>query len=231
MGKLQIMKPELIIFDHDGVLIDSEIIGHRHNAVEMTRLGFPMTVEKSIELLTGSTYDRFDKLMIQEYGKTMLESDIIAINKQIEDSFPAELKPTPGITKVLDFLEHNNIKKCIASNAKYNYVVNTLTMVKLIDYFNKPGQIFNAPLNKGKPSPEVFLLAAKQFNVDPENCWAIEDSILGIEAAKAANMLAIGYLGASHAMVSNYREKIQKANPDLIVNSAEELLSVLNDYY
>lgn len=225
------MKPELIIFDHDGVLIDSEIIGHRHNAVEMSRLGFPMTVEKSIELLTGSTYDRFDKLMIQEYGKTMLESDIISINKKIEDSFPADLKPTPGITKVLDFLENKNIKKCIASNANYNYVVNTLTMVKLFDYFNQNGQIFNAPINKGKPAPEVFLLAAKHFNVDPKHCWAIEDSILGIEAAKAANMSVIGYLGASHAVVPSYRAKIQKANPDLIVNSADELLNALKEYF
>lgn len=72
MDKSLNIKPELIIFDNDGILIDSEIIGHRITAIEMTRMGFPITLEKSIELLTGITKDGFDKVLLQEYGKPCL---------------------------------------------------------------------------------------------------------------------------------------------------------------
>jgi HAD superfamily hydrolase (TIGR01509 family) len=225
------MKPELIIFDNDGVLIDSEIIGHRINALEMTRLGFPMTIEKSIELLTGITKDRFDKIMLQEYGKTMSDADVMNMIKKIEDSFPTDLKPIVEITQVLDFLEQNHIKKCIATSGAKDYVTTTLSITNLDNYF-KPDQIFSSTMvnYKGKPAPDVFLLAAQHFRVNPKDCLVIEDSILGIEAAKAANMPVIGFLAGAHACSPWYRECILTAGPTIIIENAGELLHSLKKW-
>ncbi len=226
MDRVFTIKPELIIFDNDGVLIDSEIIGHRVNATEMTRLGFPMTVEKSIELLTGITKDGFDKVMLKEFGKTMSDSDVMAMVKKIEDSFPADLKSVTGISQVMNYLEQKKIKKCIASSGANGYVVTTLTITNLVNYF-KLDHIFSAPMHRGKPAPDVFLNAARTLKVEPKDCLVIEDSVIGIQAAKAANMPVIGFLGGSHAQNPWYHDSILKANPTLIVESAVELLDRL----
>lgn len=224
------MKPELIIFDFDGVLIDSEIIGHTINATEMTRLGFPITVEKSIELLTGITKDGFDKVMLEHYGKTLSDTEVMEIVSKIEGTFPSDLKSIVDIAEVLDYLEFKKIKKCIASNGGHEYVLSNLEITNLTSYF-KPNQIVSAPKGKGKPEPDVFLLAAQVFKVHPHECLVIEDSALGIQAAKAANMPVIGFLGASHAQNQLYRDYLLKSGPTQMVHCAIELLDELKNIY
>jgi HAD superfamily hydrolase (TIGR01509 family) len=208
-------------------LIDSEIIFHRINAKEMTNMGFPITVEKSIELFTGITNNDFDKIMLQEYGKTLSKFEIMKIIKETEALFSKDLKSIVDISQVMNYLEQKHINKCIASNGAYDYIITILTTTNLYKYF-KPDRIFSAMMvNKGKPAPDVFLYAAYNFQVDPENCLVIEDSIIGIEAAKSANMPVIGFLGASHAQNLWYRESILKSKPTTIVNNAIELLDAL----
>lgn len=224
------MKPELVIFDFDGVLVDSEIIGHRINAVEMTRLGFPLSVKKSIELLTGITKNLFDKIMLQEYGKTISDIDLMPILRKIDEEIVTKVKPVTDITRVLDYLEQRSINKCIATNGADNYATSILTRTNLDKYFNLK-QIFSATMvnYRGKPAPDVFLLAANHFQTEPKNCLVIEDGVLGIEAAKAANMPVIGFLGGSHAQSIWYRRHILKANPTIIVGNSIELLDILKN--
>lgn len=188
------VKPQLIIFDNDGVLIDSDIAWHTINVREMTRLGFSITLEKSISLLTRSIREEFDNVMLQEYGKTISDIDKRAINQKTEDAYPTYLKPIKDIEKVLDYLEKRNVKKCIASNADNEYVISTLTIPNLLQYF-KPDQIFSSPMvnNKRKPEPDVFLHAADNLKIAPKDCLVIEDHPLGIKAAKAANMPVVGF--------------------------------------
>lgn len=227
MNKQIERKPQLIIFDHDGVLIDSEIVWHQVNAAEMTRLGLPLTVEKSITLFSGISKDEFEKVMLQEFGKMLTPEDSMAINLKTENSYHEALKAVTEITQVLDYLEQKHIKKCIASNGDNEYVLTTLTITNLSTYF-KPDQIFSSTMvKKGKPAPDVFLHAAQFFDVNPKDCLVIEDHPLGIKAAIAANMPVIGFLGGSQAKNPQVRERILKTEPTLTVNNAEELLTIL----
>lgn len=223
--------PKLIIFDNDGVLIDSEIIWHKVNAIEMTRLGFPIKVEQSIDFFSNVTKDEFEKLMLQKFGKTLSDEDVIAIGRKTEESYPTELTAINGTPEVLQYLEQRHVKKCIASNGDNEYVNATLNLTNLVKYF-QPDDIFTSTMVKNrKPAPDVFLKAAKHFNVNPTDCLVIEDHILGIAAAKAANIPVVGFLGASHAKNPRFRDLIHKANPTLIVQDMIELLNIFKKMF
>lgn len=176
------MMAKLIIFDNDGVLIDSEIIS---------------------------------------------ETERKAINQKTEASYSSMLTPVKDITLVLDYLEANHIDKCVASNGDVDYMMRSLKLTGLNKYF-KSDELFSGTLtNRRKPAPDVFLHAARHFNVDPKDCLVIEDHIMGIAAAKAAQMPVIGFLGASHTGSALHREELLKAGPTEIVNDALELLRIL----
>ncbi len=223
-------KPKLIIFDNDGVLVDSEIIGHQINAIELTKLGFKLSTEKSIDLLTGIIKNHFDDIMMQEYGKVVPEADITTMTQKIEDTIERELQPVMHITSVLDYLTKHNINKCIASNGVLDYIKKTLAITKLNHYF-KAQEIFSAPYLKSKPEKDVFMQCAYHFNLDPKDCLAIEDSVLGIQAAKAAGMQVIGFLGGTHASYAMYRDKIIQAKPTLVIETSNALLSLLKSTF
>lgn len=222
-------KLKLVIFDNDGVLIDSDIVWHKVNTVEMNRLGFPMTLEKSIDLFTGISKDEFEKVMVGEFNKILSDDEIMTINKKTEESYDHELKAITGMSAVLDFLEQKNIMKCIASNGDNEYVQRTLDITNLSRYFNSQAIFTSAMAKNRKPAPDVFLQAADYFNVDPENCLVIEDHLLGIAASKAANMSVIGFLGASHLKNPRFRKRMLEANPMIIVDNAQELLDLIQD--
>lgn len=221
------MNYDLIIFDCDGVLIDSEIIYHRVGSREMTRIGFPLTVERSIELFSGVADSEFTKVIEKEYGRTVTDDYLEATLKKIRDSFHTDLQPVSGISQVINHLVEVGADKCIASNALHEYIVTSLSIAKLAEYFSS-NQIFNVSMVKqGKPNPDLFLHAAKTIGVKPANCLVIEDSVVGIKAAKAANIPVIGFLGATHAKNNFYRNNVVAAGPNMIANDTVELLEVL----
>lgn len=225
------MKPKLIIFDFDGVLVDSEIMGHRMNAIEFTRLGFPLTIEKSIKLFTGITKNLFDDIMLREFGKTLSENDLMTMLKKIDAEIIAHVESVKGITQILDYIEQKNINMCIATNGAHSYVSSILKKTNLSNYFTQE-KIFSAEMvnYRGKPAPDVFLLAADRLQVPPEDCLVIEDGVLGIQAAKAANMPVIGFLGGLHAQSSWYYEHICNAFPAMIIDSSIELLYAMRKF-
>jgi HAD superfamily hydrolase (TIGR01509 family) len=222
------MKNKLVIFDCDGVLIDSEIIAHRVGSAEMTRAGFPMTVEKSIELFTGVVHEDMVSIINKEYGKNMMDNDLKATINNIETVFQTDLKLVPGILQVMKHVDEKYKGKCIASNSKYDYLLNVLALVGLTPYFSQ-SQIFSAAMVKrGKPMPDLFLYAAEKSKVAVADCIVVEDSVVGINAAKAADMAVIGFLGGLHAKNPWYRHSINEAKPDMIAGDVAELLECLS---
>jgi len=222
------VKTDLVIFDFDGVLADSEIIAHRVGSVEMSRVGFPLTVEKSIELFSGIAHQNMPSVIQEEYGKAMSPQELERILKKIDDTLLADLKSITNISEVMRYLEQTYLCKCIASNSMQEYIVTALTLTGLSEHF-KQHQIFSASMVKqGKPMPDLFLHAAEQFRVKPESCLVIEDSVVGITAAKAANMPVIGFLGASHAQNDWYRQRVIEAGPQCVANDAMELITILD---
>lgn len=225
------MPTKLIIFDNDGVLIDSDIIWHQCCATEMTRLGFPMTVKDSIRIFSGLNHDEtFEKIIEREYGLSDIEVDFAKIAHDTEASYSSLLNPVKDIHMVLEFLEKANIKKCIASNGDFEYIETTMHITGLKKYFSEDSMFGVEGDLRRKPEPDVFLQAAKKYSVDPADCLVIEDHALGIKAAKAANMKVIGFLGATtHSNSIKHRDWIARAMPNLIVEDASQLLRFLQD--
>lgn len=220
------MKPKLVIFDCDGVLIDSEIVVHEVGSRELTRRGFPMTVERAIELFSGVAEEELHDIVLKEFDG--ISDDVFnQVLQKIKSAFPEEVKPIKDIKKVLNYLDDNSFNRCIASNGLYDDIIECLAFTDIISYFDK-NKIFSvSTIKPGKPEPDLFLHAAKKFRAKPQECIVIEDSVVGIRAAKAANMPVVGFLGASHTKSPWYVDSILNAKPDVVVNDANELLEIL----
>lgn len=221
---LQGMKIELVIFDNDGVLIDSEIIWHQFFTKEMTRLGYTMSITQSLELFSSSHEKPIEEVLQKKYGLTNKEIDLSFIGNVTESSYSTLLKPVQDIQLVLDFIDSQKINKCIASNGDFEYIKNTLNITGLRQYFDDKCIFGVEDKKQRKPEPFVFMQAAKRFSVAPEQCLVIEDHALGILAAKKAKMKVIGFLGASHAQIDEHHHWIVNSQPNLIVNNSIELL-------
>ena len=222
------MNNPLVIFDCDGTLVDTEILCHEIGAAEMTKLGFPLTTDRSIKVFSGIADNDLVAAVEKEYGRTITDDTAKIIIQKMKDAIKINLKPIAGISNILEHLTKRNVNKCIASNAQHDHITNALTVTTMDKYFITD-KLFNISMVKqGKPSPDLFLHAAKQLGANATDCIVIEDSVVGIKAAKAANMFVIGFLGGAHAQSSWYRQQITELQPNEIAANASELLNVLN---
>lgn len=218
---------QLIIFDNDGVLIDSEIIWHQFFIAELARLGFTMTVEESFQLFSGINHQKsLEAILEEKLGLSGSELNFSKIGDETEASYPSLLKPVQNIQGVLDFIDSKNIQKCIASNGDFEYIKRTLEITGLKKYFDDENIFGVEDKALRKPDPYVFLQALNKFSVSPENCLIVEDHPLGIKAAKKAEIKAVGFLGASHARNEKHREWIIHSNPEIVINNSLELLDL-----
>lgn len=183
------MDPSLIIFDCDGVLVDSEPLSNRVLAEQISELGFPMTAEEALNQFAGGSLER-----VQEFVQEKLN---IEVGKDFENEyrirsthlFRNELTPIPGIKQLLDSIK---VPKCVGSNGPYFKIAENLKLTQLEDYFG--GNYYSAyDIQKWKPLPDLYLHAAKEMGVDPKECIVIEDSIHGVRAAKAAGIKVFGF--------------------------------------
>ncbi|MGL1919659.1 MAG: HAD family hydrolase [Hyphomicrobiales bacterium] len=191
------MKPDntkLIIFDCDGVLIDSEIIS------ATTLIGLLKDLNVHIDFpyvqknFIGRSFQKVAAEISQSFGITLPADFEATYRAELLQAFVTELKPTDGILAMLSRMQ---IPICIATSSSPERAGRSLQITKLAPFFE--GNIFTASLVKnGKPAPDLFLLAAKTMNVEPKNCLVIEDSLPGIEAALNANMPVWHYKGGSH---------------------------------
>jgi HAD superfamily hydrolase (TIGR01509 family) len=217
---------KLIIFDCDGVLIDSEIIYHKVGAREMTRIGFPLTVARSIELFSGVADESAAEVIRKEYGRTIANNDFEMILKKIKDSFPTNLQPIANILQVIHYLDQQGIAKCIASNSTYDYIITALKLVNMETFFDTKCIFSASMVEQKKPAPDIFLFAAKQMGFKSTDCLVIEDSVVGVQAALAADMQVIGFLGGEHAKNDWYKAWLEAYGVPIAHNS-EELLHLL----
>ncbi len=191
------MKIELVIFDCDGVLVDSETIANKIMAEELTRIGLPTTYEESIRDYMGKSLADGLKLITDRLGSPPPKEYFERSHKRSVEAFEKELKPIPGI---FDALNQISIKKCVASSGSHEKIRKTLGITKLLPFFE--GKIFSAvDVKKGKPNPDLFLFAAQHMGVPPEYCVVVEDSLPGVQAARAAGMKVFGYQALTSAEV------------------------------
>ena len=183
-----------MLFDCDGVLVDSEPISNRVLAGLLTDIGLPMTPEQSIETFMGRSWKTVTA-WVEERGVALPEGFRRRYLDTMFAAFETELRPVPGIATALDAIALPN---CVASSASIEKMRVTLGQTGLWDRFE--GRIFSATeVEHGKPAPDLFLHAASSMGWEPADCAVVEDSPAGVEAALAAGMIAFGYAGTTPA--------------------------------
>ncbi len=182
---------ELVIFDCDGVLVDSERIAVKVDVAVLTRLGRPMTEAEVVERFMGRTDDYMAGEIEKHLGRKLPADWEDEFRHLYREAFEAELRPVDGIVEALDQI---TIATCVASSGRHEKIRYTLGLAGLYDRFGD--RIFSATdVARGKPAPDLFLYAAERMGAEPSACAVVEDSRNGVEAARAASMRAFGYAG------------------------------------
>ena len=183
---------DLVIFDCDGVLVDTEAIDDLIVSSLLKEIGLDIepheVATKSIGLSDTDMWKQYEK----EFGRPLPADMISRHTARVIEAFQKDLKPMPGVKAVVQMLSESAVPICIASNGSIEKMNVTLDITGLIPYFD--GNIFSADqVDKGKPDPELFLLAAKTMGFEPGQCVVIEDSRPGVVGALAAGMTVLGY--------------------------------------
>ena len=185
---------DLIIFDCDGVLVDSEVISCRAHAETLTRHGYPITADEVLNRFLGVS-DREARLMIENEISRKLPNDFESQVKQATLQFYAD--DLRAISYVGEAIAAIGLPKCVASSGTPEKIRHGLTCAGLYDQLAP--HIFSASeVKRGKPAPDLFLFAAEQMQAAPAQCLVIEDSIPGVTGAVAAGMTVLGFHGGSH---------------------------------
>lgn len=187
-------KIDLVIFDCDGVLIDSEFLSKRVLLSMLSNLGIEASSDYFDRYFLGRSYEAMTAQIYQDYQITLPSTFRQDYHHELMLVFTQELVPTTQLSWMLNQLQ---VPYCVATSSSPERTRFALSTTKLYSYFQ--GQIFTASeVQNGKPAPDLFLHAAKQMGIDPAKCLVIEDSQAGIEAGVAANMHVIKFAGASH---------------------------------
>ncbi|MFD9099273.1 HAD family hydrolase [Streptomyces collinus] len=200
------MRYDLIIFDNDGVLVDSEPISNRHLAAYLTELGHPTSYEDSIRDYMGSAMHRIHDLVLERTGRRLPDDFDDVFHARVFAAFERELKPVPGAGGVLEKLAADGVPFCVASSGSHERIRVGHRATGLDRWFDERRVFSSQDVGRGKPAPDLFLYAAERMGVAPERCLVVEDSPLGVQAAVAAGMDVYGFTAMTPA------EKLAQAN-------------------
>ena len=219
------MARRLVIFDSDGVLVDSEPIASRILADVLTDFGFATSSREAIDRYTGISLKAVFAKIEAEWGRPLPADFVATLRRRDIAAFRAELQPMPGVLETLEALDRLNVAKCVASSGTPAKLRITLGVSNLSRCFEP--HIFSAEMvESGKPAPDLFLYAAKRMGVRPEACVVIEDSVPGIKAAQAAGMRSFGFIGGGH-VPPGHRAALGKAGAALVFVQMTDLPGLL----
>jgi HAD superfamily hydrolase (TIGR01509 family) len=204
-------KNELIIFDCDGVLVDSEVLSCGCLSDALANHGIDLGVEEALQQFVGrsvaSIREHYSAL-----GRPLADGFLSELAVRVREVFSASLVPIAGVGAVLDRLR---VPVCVASSSDLDRVVYSLTLTGLAGYFGE--RLYTSQMVKrGKPAPDVFLHAAASMNANPHRTLVIEDSVSGVMAAKAAGMAVWGFVGGSHYAFRDGRAILEAAGADRV---------------
>lgn len=211
----------LVIFDCDGTLIDSEIIASAIDAEALTRLGRPTTPAEFSRRFTGIPYRDIWALIEQELGRPLPDGFLEEMKIVSHKRFAEELTVIDGVHDAVAAVAGLGLKRCIASSTQLEGLRRNLTTTGLIDVFDP--HVFSASqCARGKPAPDVFLLAASQMGADPADCLVVEDSVAGVTAARRAGMPVIGFTGGGHAD-DELADRLSAAGAAVVLSAMRDL--------
>src|SRR5690349_6764096 len=193
------MRYDLVIFDNDGVLVDSEPISNTILAAYLTELGHPTSYEESIRDYMGSAMHRIHELVLERSGRRLPEDFDDVFHGRVFAAFERELQPVQGAVELLEKLAADEVPYCVASSGSHERIRVGHRKTGLDRWFDE-GRVFSSQdVGRGKPAPDLFLHAAERMGVAPERCVVVEDSPLGVRAALAAGMDVYGFTAMTPA--------------------------------
>ncbi|MFC7049579.1 HAD family hydrolase [Emcibacter nanhaiensis] len=186
------MTYELVIFDCDGVLVDSEPIANRVLRDALAREGLKMTLAEVVSEFVGLSMTSVVKRAEELLGRPLPADFLDRVQAETFEVFHRELTAVEGIHDVVAHLKEQGIKSCVASSGDFAKMEVTLGLTGLKDDFD--GRIFSSSqVSRGKPWPDLYLFAANQMGVDPALCLVVEDSLPGVRGAVTAGMDVLAY--------------------------------------
>lgn len=214
----------LIIFDCDGVLIDSEIIAAEVNASLLNEYGFTITAAEMNARFVGMTGPQIVAIVEEELGRALPDD----FKDRADADIDRRLKTVKAIHGIHDLLDMLDAPRCICSNSSSTRLKLSLEAAGLYARF-KP-YVFSAPevgTKRGKPAPDIFLHAAREFEVEPRDVIVIEDSVPGVTGAVAAGMRVIGFVGGGHTW-PGHAEMLMDAGAETVVRRLKEVAPVVD---
>ncbi len=217
---------DLVIWDCDGCLIDSEYLACGAAAEGLGQAGYPISTEDFIHRFAGSGWPEIKARLHQERGAAFVEAiPLDWIGARQDRLFDEQLQAIPHVAAAIKAMD---LPVCVASGSGMDRLEHTLKKTGLWDRF--AGHVYSASMvAHGKPAPDLFLYAAAQMGVDPARCLVIEDGMPGIQGAKAAGMTVFGFLGGSHISPA-WRERMKVASPDVIFDDMRDLPEMVATY-
>ena len=210
--------PQLIIFDCDGVLVDSEVITNRVFAQMLNELGLPVTLDDMFEKFVGHSMSHCLEMITDMLEKPLPSTFVDEYRRRTSEALEVELRPVPGIEEALDAIR---LPYCVASSGDHQKMRNTLGITGLLPRFE--GRLFSvSEVSRGKPFPDVFLLAAERCGVVPADCVVVEDTPVGVTAGVAAGMRVLGYAA------STPRRRLIDAGAHLVFDDMRALPSLIS---
>jgi HAD superfamily hydrolase (TIGR01509 family) len=213
------IRPDLVIFDCDGVLVDSEILSCRCLTEVLATYGISLGLDQALDLFLG----RSISAVFEHYrtlGRTIPAQFAAELGARVRTEFVAALRPIEGVSSVLKDLQ---VPHCVASSSDIERVSLSLSLTGLAPHFET--RLYTSQMVKhGKPAPDLFLLAAERMRADPRRTLVIEDSVSGVTAGKAAGMTVWGFVGGSH-----YRSRDGKAI--LLEAGADRVFGRMADFW
>ncbi|MEV0324530.1 HAD family hydrolase [Streptomyces sp. NPDC050658] len=193
------MRYELVIFDNDGVLVDSEPVSNTILAAYLTELGHPTTYEDSLRDYMGAAVHRVHDLVLERSGQRLPEDFDSVFHSRVFAAFERDLEPVAGAFGVLEKLEADGVPFCLASSGSHERIRVGHRRTGLDRWFDDERIFSSEDVGRGKPAPDLFLYAAERMGVAPEKCVVVEDSPLGVRAAVAAGMDVYGFTAMTPA--------------------------------
>jgi HAD superfamily hydrolase (TIGR01509 family) len=215
----------LVIFDCDGVLVDSEPLAMRVLLETIAEAGAVIDVARGYESFLGRSLASVTDILRTDYGIDLGRDALERMRERLYTLFRQELRPMPGIAATLAAMQ---APFCVASSSQLERIRLSLDLTGLRPFFGN--RIFSASMvTHGKPAPDLFLHAAREMRIEPARCIVIEDSPAGVAAAKRAQMCVFAFTGGSHAQSPLHRSLIETLGPTLIFEHMADLTRLIRE--
>jgi len=210
---------DLVIFDCEGVLIDSELIACSAEADALSKIGYHITSERVVERFAGMPSDAMYEIIGSELGQALPGGFGTQVKQRIMEKYRTELRAIDGAGQVLSSLR---AQKCVASSSSPAKLAVGLVETGLFEVLY-PNVFSTALVERGKPHSDLFLYAANAISAEVSDCIVVEDSIAGVTAARNAGMRSISFVGGSHCG-PGHSDKLLEAGAETVIDDLRLLL-------